>query len=321
MSNAYAVAAVTASIASIARSALDGLGIVPAPTVGTAALDDTAALPRIGVHLMRVARHSGYAVESLPLRASDGSLRRTPQASLELHYLLSFRGESEWATQRMLARVAAAFEAEAGIRADRLALAAADTPEIAGNDLAEAPEPVHLAVEWPSLEDITRVWSIFTPGAFTLTLGVSGSPVLVDTDEAPVTPIPVARVSGDAVPEVPPIVPPSPAGPGYALGAVTASTAAGGAPGTRSGTVTAAVSPPLPAGARVRLLLDTRPPAAPAGIALAAAIAPPGGTGSLTLPVTDAPAGAYRVTLEVDGVRSLPAKAASGDWILEVVTL
>lgn len=104
------------------------------------------------------------------------------------------------------------------------------------------------------------------------------------------------------------------------LGTVTAATGPGGDPGERSGTVTAGVTPPVTAGNRVRLLLDSTGPG-PAVALVLAAEPPATPTPSVTFQVKDAPAGGYRVTLEIDGARSIPPTGPDGLYVLPVVTL
>jgi hypothetical protein len=107
-----------------------------------------------------------------------------------------------------------------------------------------------------------------------------------------------------------------------ALGTVTATTGAGTQPGLRTGTVSAAVTPQVADGNRVRLLLDSTAPGPAVSLALVAELPtgnPP--TAQVDFTVTDVPAGPYRVTLEVDGARSLPALDPNGLYVLPVVTL
>ncbi|MFD8889483.1 hypothetical protein [Streptomyces sp. NPDC059566] len=106
------------------------------------------------------------------------------------------------------------------------------------------------------------------------------------------------------------------------LGAVVATTGSGHRPGLRTGTVSAAVTPPVGPGNRVRLLLDAMTPGSAVSLALTAGL-PAGGppTAQVDFTVTDAPAGPYRLTLEVDGARSLPGLDANGLYVPTVVTL
>ncbi|MEV7562266.1 Pvc16 family protein [Streptomyces sp. NPDC089795] len=415
MSNALAVPAVTAALTTLVQHAVDGLGINPRPVVAPGPLDGTGDHARVGVHLYRVSRNATLSLADLPTRSSAGHLRQKPRAALDLHYLFTFRGSNEWETQQLLAGTAAALHTVPQVTATLLADAEVDHPEIDGNDLAQADEPVRVTPEALSTDELSRLWALFPPATFTVTLAVTAGPVLVDGDGDPGAVLPVRTVLVGAAPFAPPRLDGA-AGPegvgapvraadpmpdlhlhGHALaaregetsevlidgapvtgvtaaddthlvltapalapgrrrisvrrsgspphptltptrpsqvsapvvvlvvptlGAVVATTDNGHRPGLRTGTVSAAVTPPVGPGNRVRLLLDAMTPGSAVSLALTAAL-PRGGppTAQVDFTVTDAPAGPYRLTLEVDGARSLPGLDANGLYIPTVVTL
>ena len=84
-------------------------------------------------------------------------------------------------------------------------------------------------------------------------------------------------------------------------------------------TVTATVQPSLAPPRRVRLLMD--PTGGGASVAVPAAALPGGGTTNPTLDVTDVDPGTYRLTLEVDGIRSIPTLDGSGHYVNLEVTV
>jgi hypothetical protein len=327
MSDDLAVAAVTASIESILRAAATATTINPAPTVDTGALDAAAADDTIRVHLLRVEPNTGVAAETVPLRSTSGELRAVPTAAVDLHYLLSFHSASSYTAQRLLAVSAVALLAEAEIGQARLAVAATETPQVAGNDLAAAHERVRLSYEWMSADELSRLWSMFPPGSHVPTLAVRAGPVVVNLDQVPPTPARVADPRSDVTATMPPVPAPAGAGdgstpPGFApfrLGAVSAASVAGAAAGLVSGTVTAKLVPAPPAATAVELRLDRRPADGMPAIRLG----PVATTGSATVKpaFVDAPAGDYLVNLVVDGQPTLPEQDAAGLWVRKQVTL
>jgi hypothetical protein len=418
MSNALAVPAVTAALTSIVQNAVDRLGINPGPVVAPGPLDDAGDNARVGVHLYRVTRNADLANADLPTRSGSGQLRARPQAAIDLHYLFTFRGNSEWESQQLLATTAAALHSVTSLSAARLAQAEVDHGEIGGNDLADADEPVRICADSLSIDEITRFWALFAPGSFSVTLGISAGPVLVDADGDVGAGLPVRRVGlgvrtfdgprldsvagpdgigapvqaaspmpdltlrgaglskrpGETVevlldgvaaaaivavddteitvtsPELlpgrhrvqvrrlgPPLEPSSTTPTAQVsdavdvivvptLGTLAKSTHAGSAAHLRSGTVTADLVPAVDHTHRVRLLLDiavpdpNQPP--PTAVVLGVDIPDDGNThGTLVFPVTDAHEGQYRVTLEIDGVRSIPPLDVNGAYVLPVVTL
>jgi hypothetical protein len=106
------------------------------------------------------------------------------------------------------------------------------------------------------------------------------------------------------------------------LGTLQVATGAGSAPGLSSGTVTVDVTPAVTPTQRVRLILDSRTLSPPVALVLDPVW--PGGAPPFTtvdFAFDDAPSGQYRVTIEVDGARSLPGVDAAAHYVLTVVTL
>lgn len=405
MSTALAIPAVTAALTTVVQAAVDQLGLTPRPVVAAGPLDATGEDNRVGVHLYRVTRDAPLSTMDLPTRDATGALRARPRAAVDLHYLLTFRADQDWQAQAMLARATIVLHTRPSITPALLAETETNHPEVAGHGLADS-EPVRFTPDVLTFDELVRLWTLYSPGLFAITLAVTAGPVLIDADAQPGTPLPVRRVAigvltpdvprldsvagpdgagapvraatpmppldllgarltdpvevlldGSAVPHTavdsghlvvsppdlrpgrhtvqvrrvgPPADPALSATPSVAmsdvvavqvvpvLGSAVANTVPGTAPDLRTGTVTATVSPVSP-DQRVRLLLD-----APTG-ALALTPAWPGaGTPpftSVSFTVTDAPAGQYRATLEVDGTRSLPAVDSTGRYVLTVVTL
>ncbi|MFI6664858.1 Pvc16 family protein [Streptomyces sp. NPDC050481] len=395
------------------QARVDAAGMVPRPLVGPGPLDDLGQIPRVGVHLYRTTRNAALSVDEYATRSAAGEVRRTPTAVLDLHYLLTFRGIEPYQSEQLLALCAAGLGAVTDLSPELIALATASHPEIAGNDLAQAAERVRVTPEALPLDEISRLWALYSPGAFTVTLAYAAGPVHVESVEVPGTVLPVAKAAFDARPiaaprldavagpdgvgapvraasPMPPLqlfggqltarsgetlavlldgtpvapvtvvddgrltIPLTPVKPGRhtvqvrrlgaptdpvltstrpaassqtvtftvvpTLSAATANTH--GVNGGRSGTVSADVIPAVAAPQRVRLLLDSVAATPPVALAVDMPLAsdrPP--QTSVTANVVDVPAGVYRVTLEVDRVRSLPRLDAQGLYQLTEVTL
>ena len=407
MSNALAVPAVTAAVVTLVQNAVDDLGITPGPVVAAADLAKSGPHARVGVFLHQVTRNGQLAASTVPTRAADGTVLRRPTAALDLHYLVCFRADDQWDVQTMLARVAAELSVVTVVSPALLTAAEAAHAEVVGNDLRTA-EPVHIVADTISLDDLTRLWSLYPVGSHAPALAVRAGPVLVEAGSAAATGLPVRRiglgaasisplrldavvaadgpgapvrasapmppltlvgaglspaegvvsavVDGDVRPltaatddratlattgllpgrhrvavrhELPPLDAAVSATPVTrssetrtfdvlpTLGALSR-TASGPASG-RQGTITAAVVPAVSRDQRVRLLLDAV--AGGGAAALPAPALPAGGTGSVAFAFTGLPAGTYRVTLEVDGMRSLPPTDAGGAYVLPTVSV
>lgn len=405
MSTALAVPAVTAALTTIVQAAVDRLDLTPRPVVAAGPLDATGEHSRVGVHMYRVTRNATLSTMDLPTRSASGELRQRARAAVDLHYLLTFRADHEWEAQAMLARATIGLHAMPTITHALLTETEADHPEIAGHGLLDD-EPVQVTPDPLTFDELVRMWTLYSPGLFAITLAVVAGPVLIDADTEPGAILPVRQVTigvrtpdtprldsvagpegvgapvrattpmpdldvlgarltdpvevvldGSVIPHTavdsgrlvfsPPALRPgrhtvrvrrfgAPADPALSttpsvaaseplavlvipvLVSAAATTTPGTTAGLRTGTVNAVVSPVSP-DQRVRLLLDS-----PIGALVLTVDWPDTGAPPFTsvkFPVTDAPAGAYRVTLEVDGTRSLPALDSSGRYVLTVVTL
>jgi hypothetical protein len=200
MSNAMAVPTVTAAITSIVQQGVSELGLSPGPQVTPGPPDEEADGARVGVSLYRVSRNPSRYEEDLPTRSSTGDLRQTPRVALDLHYLLTFRGTTEWETAELLARAAATLHATPILTAAWLEQAVVEHPEVGGNDLAAADEPVRLSADCADFDDVVRFWTLYAPGSFTVTLSVVAGPVIVDADGTPPVVLPVHAVASAARP-------------------------------------------------------------------------------------------------------------------------
>ncbi len=186
MSNALAVPAVTAALLTIVQAAIDRLGLIPRPIVAPGPLDRSGENAGVGVHLYRVTQNPALSVTALPSHPAGGSPRQQGQVALDLHYLLTFHGNSEWEAQQLLATTAAVLHVEPVLTAARIAGAEAEHPEIAGNDLGAAEEPVRVSSETLSVDELNGLWALYPTGSFTVTLAVSAGPVLIDGDPSDV---------------------------------------------------------------------------------------------------------------------------------------
>ena len=173
MSNPLAVATVTAALVTLVQSAVDALGLTPGPLVSASSLADSGDHGRVSVHLYRVSRHDALSNEPLPLRSSDGALRARPTVALDLHYLVCFRADTDLDAQSMLAVSAVTLEANPRLDPDLLALTEADHPQVVGNDLGDGPAWVRWTSDSLSVDELTKLWALYSAGEFGLSLAVS----------------------------------------------------------------------------------------------------------------------------------------------------
>jgi hypothetical protein len=200
MSNALSVPTVTAAICELLQTRIAAAFVTPPPRVAPGPLDDSVGEPRVGVHLIRVTRNTALFTADLPTRTSAGEVRSKPRAAIDLHYLFTFRGNDPYQSEQLLGLCAATLHAVPELDADLIARATTNTPEVLENDLALADERVRLTPESLSLDEVSRLWALYQPGTFTVTLAAVAGPVLVDATEVPGSVLPVRQVASAARP-------------------------------------------------------------------------------------------------------------------------
>lgn len=121
----------------------------------------------------------------LPTRRGDGAFIRRPQTAVDLHYIIAFAGEVDLATERMLGKVIAALDAFPVLSSAEIAKIVREKgfySYLAGSDLADQREHVKLTPSYPSVEEMTKLWSVFFGIAHRPSLHYIASPILLDAD-------------------------------------------------------------------------------------------------------------------------------------------
>jgi Pvc16 N-terminal domain len=199
MSNHLAIATVTATLRELIRSAVthvEGGVVVAGADVKNVRPDAQAALPDPGVNvfLYQVVPNPAWRNADLPSRRGDGSLSRRPQAALNLHYLLSFYGDdAEIVPQRLLGAVEAALHTQPVLTRERIedTLGKALFTFLVRSDLAEAVELVKLTPLALSLDEMSKLWTMFPQTGYALSVAYEASVVLVERTESPQPALPV----------------------------------------------------------------------------------------------------------------------------------
>jgi len=222
VSNHQAIATVTEAI----RSLLDAA--VSADVNGASASSvrpDTAnaaqlANPGVNVFLYHVTTNAAMRNLDLPSRDRSGTTVQRPSLALNLHYLLTFHG-SDQAMEPQLCmgsalrtihdRPCLSRELVQNL-VDALVAGDPDSP-LAGSDLAKQLEIVRLTQEYPSVDDATKIWSVFFQTPYVLSAYVCASVALLESQTSPRATLPVreARVGVAPIlrPNVRSVVPPA----------------------------------------------------------------------------------------------------------------
>jgi hypothetical protein len=197
MSNYLAVATVTATLRRSLQAAIDTEEVVPGAKVGTGRPEGTEnGTPRAGVNifLYQVTPNAAWRNTDLPTRDVDGSLRRRPQVALDLHYLLTFYGdESTLQPQLLLGSVVRTLHARPVLTRKMVEDTLADPlfGFLRESNLADSVELVKFTPSSLSLEDLSKLWSVFFQTPYALSVAYQGTVVLIESEAEPHTALPV----------------------------------------------------------------------------------------------------------------------------------
>jgi hypothetical protein len=190
VSNALAIATVTTALAQIVRTAAQSA--VGGAEVLTSRPDPNATPGyRIHLFLYQVTPNGAMRNNDLPTRSSNGRLIQRPAVALDLHYLLAFYGnEIELEPQRMLGAVFRDLNAKPVLTKHMIQDAVAN-PILSRSNLAESVEKVKFTPLAVSLEEMSKIWSVFFQIPYALSVAYQGTMVLIESDEAARPSLPV----------------------------------------------------------------------------------------------------------------------------------
>ena len=194
MTNYRVIAAVTAALKQVLQAAA-------APAVGNCEIrlgppiakigEETT--PRVYLFLFRISPNAAHANDHLPVRAADGRQRRRAEAAVDLHYVLSFYGDSsKFEPEKLLGATTIALEEVPALFASSIAAAAA---AVDPNDptIPEALERVRFTRQQMSLDEFSKLWSVFFQVPYALSALYVCSHVVLESQERFGASIPVVR--------------------------------------------------------------------------------------------------------------------------------
>jgi len=202
MSNFLAIAAVSATLRRILNDAVSA--DVPGSTVTTARPDGGAGGPPVtGVNLFlyQVMANAAGRNADLPTRRDDGTVVQRPREALDLHYLLSFTGrENELEPQRLLGSVARTLHAQPVLSRQSIQSTKAAVAFLAASDLDGDIELVRFTPLSLSLEELSKLWSVFFQVPYALSVAYQASVVFIEGKETPQSALPVRLRNVYAIP-------------------------------------------------------------------------------------------------------------------------
>jgi len=193
VSNHLAIATVTAALQAMLDSAVkEDVAGATATIVRPDGADDGLPDPGVNIYLYQVTPNTAWRNADLPTRNGDGRLAQLPRVALNLHYLLTFYGDDgELEPQRVLGSAVRALHSQPVLDRGLIRTVVNGTTYLNGSDLAQDVELVKLMPSALSLEEISKLWSVFFETHYTLSMAYQASVVLIEPEQRPVMAQPV----------------------------------------------------------------------------------------------------------------------------------
>jgi hypothetical protein len=194
MANFLAIATVTATLEKLLEGPLDAdVSGAKVTFVRPDATGGGLAATRANVFLYQVTPSAAARNDDLPTRSGDGrqTLRR-PRIGLDLHYLITFYGrDAEFEPQRLLGSTVRTLHARPVLTREQVRDAITAFPTLAKSNLAEDVELVKFTQTALTLEELSKLWSVFFQTQYQLSIAYQGTVVLIESDDSFHSPLPV----------------------------------------------------------------------------------------------------------------------------------
>ena len=193
MSNALAISAISAAflrrVLAAANAAVPSAKVrLGAPTAKLAA----DAKPLVNLHLYRVEPNAAHANDHMPSRGGAGQTRGPSKLALNLHYVLTFYGDHDkFEPDLMLGEVMLDIEHQPALSKSTVEAAITDNDEIEDSDLADALARLRVTRQLMTIDDFSKVWSIFYQVPYALSLAYEVNHLVIETADAAPAPTPV----------------------------------------------------------------------------------------------------------------------------------
>ncbi len=193
MSNFLAIATVTATLRQMLEDAISrDVPGATATAVRPNAPNNQLPNPGVNLYLYHVTPNAAWRNADVPTRAADGGLVQRPRAAVDLHYLLSFYGnDGDLEPQRVLGSALRALHERPVLPRGALREVIAATPVLAASNLDSEVESVKFTQTPLSLEELSKLWSVFFQTPYVLSVALQAGVVLIEGQGAPRATLPV----------------------------------------------------------------------------------------------------------------------------------
>jgi len=197
MSNYLAIATVTATLKRILHAVVSvDVNGADVRTVRPETLTNDTAFVGVNLFLYQVTPNAALRNDDLPTRRSDGTVMQRPKAALDLHYLFSFYGDdTKFEPQLVLGSVVRTLHSQPILARQEIQDTILHTtfPAPTPSNLADSIELVRFTPTGLSLEELSKLWSVFLQTPHTLSVSYQGSVVLIESEDTPIVAPPVLQ--------------------------------------------------------------------------------------------------------------------------------
>ncbi len=199
MSNFLAIATVTATLRRMLQAAINADHL--SANVTTLRPDIASGVQgwSVNLYLYQVTPNAAWRNSDLPTRRSGGETVQRPQLALNLHYLLTFYGdEVNLEPQRLLGSIVRTLHAMPVLTRKMIGdtldeLEKQSITILADSDLADQIELVRFTPMSLSIEELSKLWSVFFQTPYNLSIAYQGSVVLIESEESIQRALPVQK--------------------------------------------------------------------------------------------------------------------------------
>jgi hypothetical protein len=185
MSNFLAIATVTAALQDLLQPVVgQAVGLAK---VGFSRPDSSnQQTPLVNIYLYQVTPNAAHRNIDAPTRRADGTLAQRPRTALDLHYLFTFHGnDDQLEPQRLLGAVSTALNAQPLLSKQNIISATNNYAFLKTSNLADQIERVRFTPTSLTLEEFSKLWSVFFQIEYSLSAAFQASMVLMESDDTP----------------------------------------------------------------------------------------------------------------------------------------
>ncbi|GAC1341983.1 MAG: DUF4255 domain-containing protein [Ktedonobacteraceae bacterium] len=200
MSNYLAIATATAALSQLLYAAVSrDVNGATVTTVRPDAAANNLQESKVNVYLYQVTPNAALRNDDLPTRRADGTLAQRPRIALDLHYLLTFYGdEPTLVPQRLLGSTVRTLHSEPLLTRERILSITNPPPPppnpypyLSTSTLANDVELIKFTPQLLSLEELSKLWSVFLQTSYTLSIPYLATVVVIESEQTPQQVLPV----------------------------------------------------------------------------------------------------------------------------------